>query len=348
MACVWLWSPDHINSVTDIIRELGASNAVGGVNVSTASPRYGTKNIRFSSGIGINGNCTKFLPGSYSEFYFGSAAFWASTATQSNFGFRENDTAHVIVRRNGTSGLLEAVTAAGVVGTGTTVINENEWHFVEVYCLIADSGGRIIVKLDQRFSSTDYEIDFTGDTKAVGTTGVVNRVHFIADSGGGSNFRITDLYFNDTTGDENNSWMGDMTVTTLYPNGAGDDTDFTPTPAVANYLNVDETSTDEDSSYNESPNEVDSRDLYTLTDTGVEVQAIFAVQVSVIARKQPAGPRGTRSLIKSGTVTVEGDDHILLDNYTTQETVHDVDPNTGVAWNKAGVDALQAGVKVQY
>lgn len=347
MACQWIWSPDHISSAADIIRELGDGNTVGGITVSTSNNRYGARNLHFSSGVGINGNAIKFLPGLYDEFYFGSAARWSSGSTDNTFRFMEDTTEHFNVRRNGTSGLLEALFNGSVVATGTTVIPVDEWHFIEVYGLIADSGGRIIVKIDQRFSSTDYEIDYTGDTR-MGLTGFVNRIRFEGNAGGGGNLKITDCYFNDTTGDENNSWMGDMTVATLRPNGAGDDTDFTPTPAVANYLNVDDTVSDGDSTYNESPNEVETRDLYNMGDTDVEVQAIFAVQVTAIARKQPAGPRGIRTLVKSGVTTVEGDDIILLDNYTTSETVHDVDPNTGNSWNKAGVDAMQAGVKVQY
>lgn len=347
MACQWLWSPDHINTAADIQRELGDANDVGGVAVTTANNRYGARNLRFSGGIGINGFAIKYLPGQYTEFYFGSAARWEEASSRPNFQFNENTTIHFYVRRNGTTGLLELVTDAGVVATGTTVIPLSEWHFLEVYGLIDDTNGRVIVKLDQRFSSTDYEIDYTGDTKGASTTGFVNRIRFDGNNGN-SQLKITDLYFNDTTGDFNNSWMGDMAVFTLRPNGVGDQTDFTPTPTVANYLNVDDTVSDGDSTYNESPNAVGTKDLYEMEDSSVEVQAVFAVQVSVIARKQPAGPRGHRTLLKVGTTESEGTDEILIDNYTTKETVYDFNPDTGNGWNKAGLDSIQAGVKVQY
>lgn len=347
MACRWIWSPDHISSVDDLIREWGAAGVNGGSSISGDTNRYGIRNVKFRGGIGIAGFATKFLPGSFDEFYFGLAARWQENVTRSHFTFSENGTTQIGVRRNGSTGLLEAYTAAGVIATGTTFIPAGEWHFVEVYGLIADSGGRIIVKMDQRFDSTDYEIDFTGDTKTGGTTGVVNRVDFDGDSNT-DHMRLTDFYLNDPEGDFNNSWMGDMAVYTLRPNAVGDQTDFTPSPAVANWQNVDDNATDGDSSYNESPNAVGTKDLYELEDSSVEVQAVFAVQVSVVARKQPAGPRGSRTLIKSGTTEDEGLDQILLDNYTTDETVYDFNPDTGNGWNKAGLDSLQAGVKVQY
>jgi hypothetical protein len=342
MANRWVWSPDHISSNADVAREFGqADNAV---LPETSNNRYGTRNLRFRGGIGQVGACTKYLYADYSELYFGAAAWWGDTATRTNFQFLENATGHVWVRRNGTTGLLEAGTGvSGLVATGSTPIPLSEWHFIEVYVKIADSGGRIIVKLDQRNSSVDYEIDYTGDTKN-GGTGVINRLYFDGDNGT-AHLRLTDFYVNDTTGTINNSWMGDMTVATLYPNGAGSSTQLNPS-AGANWQNVDDAATDGDTSYNYS-SAVGVKDLYGLSDTGPEVSAVFALSVLAVARKDTAGARTARTLIKSGAVEVEGGDITLLDAYATSATSHDLDPDGDVEWTKAALDALEAGILVE-
>jgi hypothetical protein len=70
------------------------------------------------------------------------------------------------------------------------------------------------------------------------------------------------------------------------------------------------------------------------------------VQVATIARKDDAGGRSLRAVLKSGATTANGATRVLGTSYAVHEDRFEVNPATGAVWTKAGVDALQAGVEV--
>ncbi len=72
----------------------------------------------------------------------------------------------------------------------------------------------------------------------------------------------------------------------------------------------------------------------------------MAVQVATAARKDDAGSRSLRALIRSGATTANGATRVLGTSYALYDDRFETDPATGTAWTKAGVDALEAGVEV--
>jgi hypothetical protein len=70
----------------------------------------------------------------------------------------------------------------------------------------------------------------------------------------------------------------------------------------------------------------------------------MAVQVATVARKDDAGSRSLRAVLKSGATTAN--DATLGTLYAVYDDRFEVDPATGTAWTKAAVDARQAGVEV--
>jgi hypothetical protein len=73
-----------------------------------------------------------------------------------------------------------------------------------------------------------------------------------------------------------------MAVETLRPNAAGDLTQCTPRPAVANYLNVDEVEADSATTAVYAEDE-SITDLYNLQNSGVGAGVITNVRVCVRA-----------------------------------------------------------------
>ena len=70
------------------------------------------------------------------------------------------------------------------------------------------------------------------------------------------------------------------------------------------------------------------------------------MQLATVARKDDAGGRSLRTVLKSGATTASGATRLLGTTYALHDDRFEVDPATGTAWTRAGVDALQAGVEV--
>ena len=122
--------------------------------------------------------------------------------------------------------------------------------------------------------------------------------------------------------------------------------DFTPSAGSAHYSLVAEAPDDDgDASYVESGT-VGHKDLYGYQDLTGTPAAIMAVQLATVARKDDAGSRSLRAVLKSGATTANGATRVLGTSYALYDDRFEVDPATGAAWTKAGVDALQAGVEV--
>ena len=94
-----------------------------------------------------------------------------------------------------------------------------------------------------------------------------------------------------------------------------------------------------DASYVESGT-VGHKDLYAYQDLTGTPAAIMAVQVATVARKDDAGSRSLRAVLKSGATTANGATRVLGTSYALHDDRFEVDPATGAAWTKAGVDAL--------
>ena len=66
----------------------------------------------------------------------------------------------------------------------------------------------------------------------------------------------------------------------------------------------------------------------------------------VSVRKGDAGSRGLRAVLKSGSTTANGATRVLSTSHAVYDDRVEVDPATGTAWTKAGVNALKPGAEV--
>ena len=159
----------------------------------------------------------------------------------------------------------------------------------------------------------------------------------------GTLLRLDAVYLCDSTGSRNNDFLGDLRVVTLRPDADTARTDFTPSAGSSHYALVAEAPDDDgDASYLESAT-VGHQDLYAYQDLTGTSAATLAVQLATVARKDDAGSRSLCAVLKSGATMPNGVTRVLSTSYSLYDYRFDVDPATGTAWTKAGVDALQAG-----
>ena len=72
----------------------------------------------------------------------------------------------------------------------------------------------------------------------------------------------------------------------------------------------------------------------------------MAVRLATVARKDDAGSRSLRAVLRSGATPANGVTRVLGTSYALYDDRFEVDPASGAARTKAGVDALEAGVEV--
>jgi hypothetical protein len=225
---------------------------------------------------------------------------------------------------------------ATLIGQYNFGVTTNIFYNFEISATINDTTGNVVVRMNGI-----TVISYTGDTKNAGTNSTIDA--FGLGANGGMTAIIDDLYICDDSGAAPyNTFLGDVRVQTLVPNGAGSSTQFTPSTG-ANYTTVDElpySSTD----YVYS-NTSGQRDTYTVSDlTGTPT--IYAVQNNVVAKRSDAGAISLRPAIKSGASVYYGTTVALGTSDGTLTDLRTLDPNTSSTWTVSGVNALESGFEV--
>jgi len=154
-----------------------------------------------------------------------------------------------------------------------------------------------------------------------------------------------DIVIHNSAGDAPTGFLGDISIDTIYPNAAGDVSDWTPL-ASTNVSNVDETgSNDGDTTYVESST-VNNKDLYNMDAMG-STDTIYGVAVNLATRATLVGSHDVDVLVKTASGEIAKSGSIAPDAaYKNVQGVFGLRPGGG-AWTKTDVDAMQAGMELQ-
>jgi hypothetical protein len=159
-------------------------------------------------------------------------------------------------------------------------------------------------------------------------------------------FNIDDLAVLDNTGSLNNDFMGDVTISAVFPNGAGNSSQWTPS-AGSNYDCANETSPNDDTDYN-ATSTVGNKDLYAFASAPAGAD-IRAVQVLAAVRKSAEGPGQVVLVTRSGGTDYDGATQGIGGTaYSYVREVLETDPGSGsplAAWTESGFNAAEFGIK---
>lgn len=258
----------------------------------------------------------------------GNDRIW-SLATSSSIGsiqFISNGANSVITAQRGGAGL------------GNFTITPEIWHWVSIKIFVANSNGTCDVEVD----GTNV-FSFSGDTQN-GGDGVPASWNIGASIG--NDMTYDDIIACDDQGSAPfNDLLEDMRIDTIMPDGAGDDSDWTPVSG-ANWTNVDEIPNDGDTTYVESAVAADS-DLYEMEDTPPDVgSTIHGVQVSAVAKNPDGGTTDIAVKVKVDTTEDVGATQTLASDYFYISSFFDEDPDAAAAWTASAIDDMQAGMDV--
>ncbi len=244
-------------------------------------------------------------------------------------------TQHITVGFSGTT--LQAIRGGlggTVLATYSSVFVSNTFYNVEISATISDAGGSVVVK----YNGTTV-INFTGDTKNGGTSTNIDAVGCGVASGVVGYF--DDLYICDSTGSAPyNTFLGDVRVHTIVPDGAGSSTQLTPSTG-ANYTTVDELPY---SATDYVYGTAGQTDLYTASNLPGGTGVIYGVQTSAIVKKTDAGNISARPALKSGASTYYGSSVSIGTSDQVVLRTDQVNPATSAAWTSSEVNGIEIGI----
>lgn len=319
-----------------------------GFDLGDTNLRYGVSgqstqsSTRFTSGLATNGT------GPFGKSFTASQEVWMGMAVNTPSSLDTNirpywtfsgdtaATAHVVV------GMKSSAIEARLGSIGGTLLqsfsasySSATWYYVEIYVKIADSGGRVTVKVDGVTT-----VDYTGDTKNGGTNASCDRIAY---AGNGVGSYLDDWYILDSSGSSPyNTFLGDVRVVTLAPTAAGNTTGMTASTG-SNWQTVDErpySATD----YNQGAS--GTKDTYTMSDLPSGVNTVHAVQVVNIAKKTDAGALSLRSIVRSSSTDYQGTSTSLGTSDGVVSHMWTQNPATSTAWTSTTVNAIEAGAEV--
>lgn len=312
------------------------------MSVSSGSGRRGSNALSYSAGSARNVVKTLDAQGTW---VIGSAWKFSvfSTGTIELMSLLDAGTRQCELRLN-TDGTLSITRNGTVLGTTSFAISTEEYFYIEFKVFIHDTSGTAEVKVNG-----DSKLALSGvDTKntANASANQVRIGHGSAVAGSPSAL-IDDIYICDGTGSTNNDFLGDCRVDAYLPSGNGNSSQLVGSDAdsIDNYLHVDESAPDGDTSYVESAT-AGQKDTYAMADMVHTPSSIFGVQVLASAKKDDAGSRSIATVTRSGAADYDGASQGLSTSYAYYSDIREQDPATAAAWTKTGFNAAEMGVKV--
>ena len=232
--------------------------------------------------------------------------------------------------------ILLGTSAIGLIGV-------DNWFYLEVKAVFNNTTGSVEVRLNGDstpiINLTNQDTCYTVNEY---TTSISLRTNV------NSNYvYVDDLYVCDTTGTENNDFLGDIKITPLYPISDGNSSDFTRSAGATNYENVDEAQLVNETDYNYSST-INHKDLYGITNFSA-AGTILAVQVNAAVINTDTGGMKVRPLSRSGGTPVdnEGDDFNITTSIKIASHIFEQEPTDSVAWTAAKINAAEFGLKIQ-
>lgn len=216
------------------------------------------------------------------------------------------------------------------------------WNYIEFKTFINNGSGTVHLKIGgETFLTTlGLNTQYTGNN-------YVNMIRFQPFASTGIyQMKLDDIYILDDTGDSpNNDFLGECRIQTQYPTANGETNNFSVIGATNNWQAVDETVSDDDTTYVRS-GVVGSIDDYIMGSVDL-TGTIYAIQLNDTHRKDDVGTRTITPTIKSGGSFYEGSLFPCQSSYTVAQNIWPLEPSANAPWTNVSVNAITAGIKIK-
>lgn len=235
------------------------------------------------------------------------------------------------------AGELAVYRADTLLGTTTTAgLQVNTWYFIEFKVLTHPSVGTVEVRVD-----TAVKLALTAQNTRAGSNNRSDAFRIL--DAWGQYLRVDDLYCLDNGGAAPTDFLGVKQVITIFPDGAGDDADWTPS-AGSNYACVDETAVDDNGTYVQSAT-AGQQDLYAYQDLpgAAMISGISGIQINTDVRRTQSTTYNLYQIAKRTSQSDGSATAISNDAFQTKYRIMPTDTE-GAAWTEANVNATQFGL----
>jgi len=331
MALLWIDGFDHYSSGTQSQR-MYESGSIFSMNTSfartgsqCASPYYGEPGLEKYLGV----NAAVLILG---------VARYRDDISYPGWGvlirFKDGATEQCRLEHGPAGGLRFYGNNTLLAESAQNVCPLRSWYYLEMKVVFGNPGS--------------FEVRINGRTVLSGsgrTTSTANNYANWVGLRGGSADYFDDLYICDNTGSVNNDFLGDIKVVTVYPNGDGTNTAWTPSSGTTHYVLVNEAPANDDTNYLYTST-VNATETLNVTDISL-AGVILGVAVFACVRKDDAGTREASVICRSGGTEYEGTQVPIGNSYSYLKQIWQTDPATGDLWTVSGFNAAEFGVRMK-
>jgi hypothetical protein len=231
--------------------------------------------------------------------------------------------------------------AGTALGTSGVVIPATGFAFVEWKVTIGNSGSYEVRVNDVNILSG------SGDTQQSSNASAASFRFGQNGSSSSASFIFDDLYVCDGSGSAPaNDFLGDCKVETIMPSGNGNSSQFDGSDGnqTDNYLLVDETDPDDDTTYVESA-DVGDKDTYAYGNLATGAGTVYGINIQPRFRKTDAGTRSIVTVARHSGSEVDSSAFTATTTYAQAVDIRETKPGGG-AWSISDINGAEFGVKV--
>jgi hypothetical protein len=258
-----------------------------------------------------------------------------------------------IARDTNNAFLIKNGAGSTIATSSANTFSFNTWQFLELKARPHVTNGAVWLRVnDKEVISVDGSIE----TVFVSTTGTAryNQIRFEhADNGSaGRDTAIDDFYIVDTTGADNNDFLGQVGVFSLAITADGSTTaqgggdDWAVGAGATNRWSAvkEDPKHDGDTSYIRA-SVVGDLQFFNINELPPEVTNVYAVKNTFVGRKDTSGANSISLPMRLAGTNVSSDTKTIDTAYAIRAHTYDKDPS-GAAWTPAKVSALQIGIQI--
>lgn len=357
MALLWMDGFDHYGAgapgraamLDGVWAQVGSSYAL-----STVNPRTGATHMRVGNSVETD-ILRRVLGGAKTSAAVAMAAYFSQLPAAANsyslFSFRDAaNTVNINIILQPT-GVIEVHRGWSLGGpfdslgvTPSPVIVAGAYQHLEVRATFSNTVGAVEVRVN---GVTVLSITGADTVAGLAECSQVTFCWGLTSSGnGGVTTDFDDVFAWDALGTENNDFLGDRRVRTLFPDANTAVAGWTPTGAATGYECIDDSAPDDEATYVSAAPLTGSPPTQLVSEFGVQdppagVGAIAAVQTYVRMRKTEAGVTDVMVSMLSGTGVSDGQDRAITEAYTYWTDVHELNPNTGTPWSESSLSGAK-------
>lgn len=289
----------------------------------------------------------KVLPSSGDTIIVGAAVYVNGNSTgglsSQMIGIGEGTTvAHSAIAIDGNGYIIFKVGDVTVY-TSNERCPVGEWHYLELKAKIHSSTGYAIVRKNEK-----EIINLTNINTRNGGTGTPNSIflHVAWNLFNNDTFRADDIYVCDTTGSNNNSFLGDVSVKLLRPTEDSTPLTWTPSTGTSHFEMINDNPYSA-ADYITGTTNIGDRDTFGLEDLTSTPAIIYGIGLTTIADKTDSGDASLKHFVTSSSQEFLSSATTL--SFGSTNTLNDIietDPNTGSLWTKANLNNAKVGVQV--